>query len=433
MYIITVATRYLLRRPMSYVATAIVVLIVVLYLLIISVMEGFKVQYMSQIQSIYAHMNVRVGNDPGGILYPEKWSDEVAKIQGVKGVTIGLEIPAIMIANSGRTVGTLRGVDLDRELAHGRLKEFLKPADLTEFGTHKVGNKNLQGCVIGGLWAREFNLKLGDHLTFLFTDDQDDPRAIAFVIVGIFESQNEFLEGAAYIDRRFLAKQLNLPDYAKTLSVWVEGDPDRPDLDQIRVVIDEKMRMMFKRDVAWDAKLAAMLEDRLRIETWREKNANLYDAISRENNIMRFIMSIYLIFVVIIVMLILGRLVAEKTRDIGILRAMGATTRGVSVCFLLQGVIISLWGLLVGLPLALLLIGNVNEAERGLHKLFGVFGFDFRVFPSQSFLVKEIPTHVLPSDLVLISALVVLVGLLGGLLPAWRVTRLNPVECLRQE
>lgn len=430
MYIFTVASRYLLKRPMSYVAALIIVLIVVLYLLIISVMEGFKDRYMQELQSIQAHMTVRIGNDPGGIVYPEKWAAELEKIRGVKGITIGLEIPAIALFDEGRTVGTVKGVDLDRELNVGKLKDMLSPKEIDSFGEHDVKGKTLHGCIVGGAWQRMFKLKKGDYMTFLFTDDEKNPVAMAFFIVGFFDVKNDYLESTAYVDRKVLARQIKLPDYAKTLSVWVDGDPDRPDLDDMREEVRDRMRELLKRDAAW----ATGYLEHLEVETWREKVSNLYHAISRENTIMRFIMGIFLLFVIIIIMLILSRLVAEKVRDIGILRAMGATPGGIRACFLSQGVLIAIIGLAAGIPCALLLIQNVNGVESLIDSVsMWIFKAHFRVFPSESFLVSEIPTHVRSLDLVLIAVLTLFAGLLGGLLPSWRASRLDPVECLRHE
>jgi ABC-type lipoprotein release transport system permease subunit len=339
----------------------------------------------------------------------------------VRGATISLEIPVLAQFNSGRTVGSLRGIDLDRELQCGRLKEVLKPANLTEFGIHEdPRGKKLHGCIVGGYWRRTFDLQAGQHVTFLFTDEAEDPRALAFQIVGFFEGQGDYLENAAYVDRRFLATQLGVEGRAKTLSVWVEGDPDRPDLDVIRENVRETLKGLLRRDKPEYADLP----DRLVVETWREKDNNFYHAVTRENLIMRFIMGFFLLFVVIIIMLILGRLVAEKTRDIGALRAVGATPRGICACFLAQGLAIALSGLAVGLPIALTLIHYLNPIAR-------FFGVD--VFPSSAFLINQIPTHLLPKDVILISGLTVLSGVLGALLPALRAAWLNPVECLRHE
>ena len=422
----TVALRYLRTRPMSWIATGIIVLIVVLYLLIISVMEGFKAHYMTQLQSIHAHLTVRMGNEPDGILEPEGWSAELAGLEGLRAVTAGIEIPAIAIFDKSRTVGTLRGVDLERELQHGRLKEMLSPAHLTAFGEHLSGGKKLKGCIVSESWRRAFKVHLGDHVTFLFTevpkdaDDEGLPRVIAFSVVGFCGGKNDYLENAAYIDRTFLAREMGIPGNAKTLSIWVTGDPDRPDLEEIRMRVREAMTRVLKRD----APGFSDFQDRLLVETWRERYSSFYHAFTRENLIMRFIMGVFLLFVVIIVMLILSRLVAEKIKDIGALRAMGATPQAIRACFLAQGLLVALAGLAAGLPLALLFIRYVNEIAAAC---------GINVFPSSAFLIDRIPTRVLPFDLYLISALTLAAGALGALYPAWRAARLDPVECLRHE
>jgi lipoprotein-releasing system permease protein len=432
MYILTVALRHLRTRPMSWVTAAIIVIIVILYLLIISVLEGFKTHYMDKLQSIQAHFTVRVGNIPWGVVAPEKWAGELEGIPGVRGATIGLEIPVLAQFDTGRTVGSLRGVDLDRELRHGRLKEILKPADLTEFGVHPdARDRSYPGCIVGGYWRRTFNLEPGKHATFLFTDQDENPRAMAFRIVGFFEGHSDYLENAAYVDRKLLAREMKMEGCAKTLSLWVEGDPDRADLDRIRAEVRARVDQALRRDAAGYPDFPSLLI----VESWREKDSNFYHALTRENAIMRFIMGLFLAFVVIIILLILGRLVAEKARDIGALRAMGATPRGVCACFLAQGLALAVIGLALGLPLAAVLIGHINEVEafvrRGLEVLFGVR--NFRVFPASDFLVDKIPTRLLTGDMVLISLLTLCSGLLGALLPALRAARQNVVECLRHE
>lgn len=429
MYVFAVATRYLRSRPMSWVASVIIVLIVVIYLLIISVMEGFKKHYMVKLRSIMAHMTVRVGNVPWGIVRPEQWSEKLLEVEGIRGVTISTETPAIAIFDRGRTVGTLRGIDLERELAHGKLNTILDPKDIKEFGEHKLGLKTMAGCIVGGAWRETFELKKGGQATFMFTNEDGDPRAIAFYIIGFFQGKNRYLENAAYVDQKLLAQEMKMPGTAKTLSLWVEGDPDRPDLSDIRDTVNELMKKTLSDDPYVQTQNEAVpdqkpMEDMLVVETWREKDQNFYHAITRENQIMRFIMMIFLLFVVIIIFLILGRMVAEKIRDIGALRAMGATPNGIRFCFLLQGFIIAAIGIAIGIPLALLLVGNVNEIEAMLR---------IEVFPKGSFLIDHIPTNLKWSDVLLISALSLASGLLGALVPAWHASTINPVECLRHE
>ena len=75
---------------MSWVAIVIIAKIVILYLLFISVMEGFKLTYMQKLRTILAHVTVRVGDVPWGIIHPQAWAAELEKIEGVRGVTISI-------------------------------------------------------------------------------------------------------------------------------------------------------------------------------------------------------------------------------------------------------------------------------------------------------------------------------------------------------
>lgn len=425
MYVFSVAFRHLRTRSISWVAVCLIGVVVLLYLLIISVLEGFKEHYMDKLQSVMAHSTVSVGDLAWGIQKPKEWSEELSKVDpGIRGVTMGLESPAMAIFDEYRTVGTMRGIDLDRELQHGRLKEMLKPQDIKEFGTHVQGGKELPGCIVGGAWRKSYGLKVGDRVTFVFTPEEtatEDavPRSIAFAIIGFYEGRNPYLETGAYLDRKFLADKMRVNGMCKTLFVWLK-DPNRPDIGELKVKLREKMQEMIQRDTPDFAANAVMVQ----VETWKEKDNKFYEAITRENLIMRFIMAIFLALVAFIIFLIFGRLVAEKVRDIGALRALGATPAGVSACFLVQGLFVGLLGLSVGLVLAYFTITNVN----GIARLFGI-----NLFPTDSFGVEAIPTVTLPADLIMISVLTVLSAVIGALLPAWRAARLNPVECLRHE
>jgi lipoprotein-releasing system permease protein len=157
--------------------------------------------------------------------------------------------------------------------------------------------------------------------------------------------------------------------------------------------------------------------------------------VTRENTIMRFIMAIFLLLAGFIIALILGRMVAEKIRDIGTLRALGATQNGILACFLFQGLLIALAGLAVGLPLAGVTVAHVNEIEAFVGKVLeSVFKIpNFHVFPTEDFLLGAIPTHLRMLDVVLIVLLTLAAGFVGALIPALRAAWRNPVECLRHE
>ena len=419
-FVSTVALRHLWTRGISYVAILLITCLVVMYLLVISVLEGFKEHYMDKLQSIMAHQTVGVGNLAWGIQYPEKWADELSKVDPeIKGVSIGLETPAMAFLGNARTVGTLRGVDLGRELKFGRLREILHPPDLTDFGMHKNNGKEIPGCILGGAWRKSYNLSVGQRVTFLFSDEDGDPRSLGFEIIGFYEGKNPYLEMGAYVDRQYLAKQIKVEGMAKTLFVWMK-DPNSPELNTVREKVRAKMADLLTRDAPQYPKHVNEIE----VQTWQEKDNNFYQAITRENFMMRFIMCLFLLLVGFILYLIFGRLVAEKGRDIGALRAIGASPSGIRGCFLMQGFYIGVLGVGVGLITSYFTITWINTIARTL-------GVD--PFPNDSFGVDRIPTHTLPLDIYLISGVSLFFTLLGAFVPAVRASKLNPVECLRQE
>src|SRR5258708_3274430 len=111
MYTYSIALRHLRARSITWVAISLIVVVVLLYLLIISVLEGFKEHYMDKLQSVLAHVTITVGQTADGIQRPEAWATEIGKVDGgIRGVPVGLEIPAMAQFDNARTVGTLRGV-----------------------------------------------------------------------------------------------------------------------------------------------------------------------------------------------------------------------------------------------------------------------------------------------------------------------------------
>jgi len=135
-------------------------------------------------------------------------------------------------------------------------------------------------------------------------------------------------------------------------------------------------------------------------------------------------MFVFLMLTAFIFFLIFGRLVAEKVRDIGALRALGASPAGIRNCFLMQGLFIAAVGTILGLGLAEGILHGMNPALKA---------FNLKLFAEESLAAGEIPYAILSFDRMLITGLTLFMGWVGAFFPAWSASRKNPVECLRHE
>jgi lipoprotein-releasing system permease protein len=128
------------------------------------------------------------------------------------------------------------------------------------------------------------------------------------------------------------------------------------------------------------------------------------------------------------ILAIFSMIVVEKTRDIGILKALGASNGGVLKIFLGYGLLLGVVGAAFGSGLGLTLTTYINEVERFLTHITGR-----ELFPRDVYYFKEIPTHIQPSAVLLVNAGAIAIAVLFSILPALRAALLHPVRALRYE
>jgi lipoprotein-releasing system permease protein len=165
-----------------------------------------------------------------------------------------------------------------------------------------------------------------------------------------------------------------------------------------------------------------------RARSWMEANQDFLFILQLEKNMIFFLLTFIIIVSAFSVTSSLLISVVRKTREIGLLGALGARPVQVAACFCFQGLLIGAVGTLAGLALGLGTLQFRNELVAGFTRLTA----------SEEVLVRfyqfsQLPAHTAPGDVGLIVACSVVISTLAGLLPAWRAARLKPVEALRNE
>ncbi|MBI2479404.1 MAG: FtsX-like permease family protein [Planctomycetia bacterium] len=165
-----------------------------------------------------------------------------------------------------------------------------------------------------------------------------------------------------------------------------------------------------------------------RIETWRDLQGPLLAAVHMETTILNILLFLIIAVAGFGILATFFMIVVEKTRDIGILKALGAPSSGVMSIFLSYGVSLGAVGSGVGLVLGLLFVTNINGIAKKLEWVTGREVFDPTVYYFQ-----EIPTSIQPTMVVGVMVGSVLIAVLASVLPAIRAARLHPVAALRYE
>ncbi|MDX1950753.1 MAG: ABC transporter permease [Verrucomicrobiota bacterium] len=164
------------------------------------------------------------------------------------------------------------------------------------------------------------------------------------------------------------------------------------------------------------------------ITTWIDENSTFLDALVVEKNVMFYLLFFIMIVAAFGIMSALITFVVQKTREIGMLKALGATSGQIMLIFLGQSLMVGVIGVISGFCLGLLAVNYRNEFLAVMNRLTG-----FELFPAKIYNFAKLPALIDPTDIAIICGGSLLICLLAGLLPAWNAGRLKPVEALRHE
>ncbi|MSU60212.1 MAG: FtsX-like permease family protein [Pedosphaera sp.] len=392
-----------------------VMLGVAVLIIVISVMSGFDKDLRDRVFGFNAHLKV-FSRGRTMANYADVAS-LVASNRNVKGVT-PFVLEQVMLKTqpvSGQPMVAapwVRGVDPNTE---GRVSDLPSSVKEGAFDVHD------RGLIVGTVMAERMELQIGDRLLVyspteiekvvasLNKSNQVTYLAPEFTVRGVFDAGyqefNASMVIASLADAQELYK-LDENDSVHGLMVAI-ADPERA------------------REVAIE--LERELGPAFQVTTWME-DSPIMMAVMVEKNVMLYILFFIVLVAAFGITCTLITFIVMKTREIGLMKALGATNRQVMWVFLAQSLIVSVLGVLAGTVAGLLAIHYRNGFLHVMRRATG-----WQLFPADIYGFSELPALVMPGDVAIICGGSLVICLLAAAFPARHASKLNPVEALRHE
>jgi lipoprotein-releasing system permease protein len=307
-------------------------------------------------------------------------------------------------ASPGVLVRGIRAIDVQNLKL---VADSLSPGAIQRFET------NSSSVIVGERLAERMGLLPGMSVTLLaprgnVTPFGVTPRAKAYTVAGTFKvGMSEYDSSVVFMPLAEAQAYFNAGTGVTGIEVMVDN-PDHVDT----------MREAIMKTVPQSARLI----------DWRQANATFFDALQTESTVMFLILSLIIIVAGFNIISGMIMMVKDKTRDIAILRTMGATSGTIMRVFLMTGSAIGIVGTFIGFVLGVLFCWNINSIKDGLEALTGS-----EVFNPTIYFLSKMPAKMQPDEVAYVVLMSLALSILATIYPAWRAARLDPVDALRYE
>lgn len=383
----------------SFISVAGITVGVIALIVVMSVYAGFTTSLRDQILGVNAHMIIQ---QYGGKIYNYKeLRENILEIDGVVGATPYLYSQTLLSSPKSGSGVALRGIDpitakgvlgLPSQLTSGNID------DLTDTSSP------VPNIILGKNLAKSLRVDVGSKVRLIspsgpLTPMGVIPKIMSCKVSGIFETgMYEYDSGIAYMSIENTQKFLGIDDVAHGIEVTVLE------------------KMLEKTDViAVEAR--KILGANYLIRDWMQMNANLFAAFKLEKIGMFICMALIIMVAALNIISALVMVVMEKTKDIAILKSMGATSSSIMKIFFFQGIVIAFVGTFLGV------LGGLGLCEL-------LSRYQFIELPANVYPMTTLPIKVLPMDVGIIAISSIVITLLATLYPSWKAAQVQPAEVL---
>jgi len=378
-----------------------VMLGVMTLIIVLGVMNGFEKDLKDKILGTVSHLVV-MSHSSRTVNGWEKLMDRIKVFDGVKATTPYIYGQA-MISTFGKVRGVIvRGIDTDTAGKVISLPRYLQSGSLGDLAKVTDG---LAGIIVGKELAVMNSLRQGDVIQLISPQGKRTPigaipRVQNYRIVGIFKSgMYEFDANLVYMELSQAQKFFELGDGVTGIEVTLNDIYYAPKLGN---------------------RIEAALGPPFWTRTWKDMYRNLFSALKLEKIAMFIILTFIVLVAAFNIIISLIMLVMEKSRDIAVLKALGATSERIMRIFIVQGMVVGVVGTALGAVAGI--AGSALLARYPVIEL-----------PEEIYTISTLPVYVEPVDVVIICLVALTICFLATLYPSLRAARLEPVEALRYE
>ena len=372
-------------------------------IVVLSVMNGLETELRTRLLSMTAHATL--ANAQEGVNDWQALKAQLVQYPGVLGVSPYVLVEGMLGSGSNLSPAVVRGILPEEETAVSQIGDFLQAGRLDDL------EAGAQHIILGRILALNLGVRVGDRVNLLLPTVQNGrPTALlrSFQVSGVFAAgMQQHDAGLALVHLDDASELKGFAGRAGGVAVRLE-DP------------------MAVRELA--GRFPQPLDGSPTYSDWTIENQNYFRAIRIEKTMMALLLTLIIAVAAFNIVASLIMVVTDKNKDIAILRTYGLEPERVSRIFMIQGSMIGISGMLLGLVLGLTLAFNVETRVPGLERVFS-----FQLMPADVFYVTELPSEVQWLDVALITIAAFVIAVLATIYPSRRAATVAPAEALRYE
>ena len=373
-------------------------------IIVMAVMNGFRTELISRILGINGHMIIQPIDTP-----LNDYAKLAERLSAVPGVTMAIPLVEGQTLAQGTVGGgsgaLVRGIRADDLAKMKAVSDHIKEGDLVGFATG--------GVAIGSRMAEALGLSAGGQITLVAPEGDVtplgvNPRVKTYTVSAVFEiGMSEYDASIIYMPLEEAQLYFNSEGVVQSIELFV-SHPDA--VDDLRQPIE------------------AAAERQIFITDWRQRNQTFFSALQVERNVMFMILTLIVLVAALNIISGLIMLVKDKGSDIAILRTMGATSGAIMRIFFMTGAAIGTVGTFAGVLLGVLVCLNVESIRQFFSWISGT-----TLFNPELYFLSQLPADMNFGETVSVVVMALALSFLATIFPAWRASKLDPVQALRYE